>query len=528
MKKVRICQKTHGLLVSFAVKDREEFNRILTTVRGIFAREYIPNQQEWRVPATESNVELLRSLNFQFEHDISLPPIDKWIEPWAMQPLPDVPDYLRPYQVDAMRFLMWRKGRGLISTCIGSGKTIMALAWMRMTESLPALIICPATIKKQWYNQYRTFVDKKSNVDILYGQTPHGLFPNTTYIINWDILSYWKPVLLTYGFKVVIADESHRCSSSKSQRSRALSELSKAIPGFIPMSGTPIKTKPQQFFPVLNMLDPKLFKSEWAFLQRYCNPTHNGFGWEYKGSSNEQELFETVREYMIRRERKDIQKDLPEKQTSVIPLAGDMPRNYYLDSVEKFKRATGTDIQAAFNNLKLEAFALKQDFVVKWIEEFVEDGGKLLVGTYHRKVSEFLIGKFGKCARLVYGGMNSRDREKAIEDFKTRADVKILFAQILAAGEGIDGLQHVCADVAYAEFAHSPADHEQFTGRLHRDGQKESVNEYYLIADGTVEDDIVEMLDLRRAVFDAVVRGRKTEQTDFIQYLKNKVMGREV
>ena len=815
MKTVKIDNTSGSLLVQFAMKDSEEFKRILIIIRGIFGREWLPNQKMWKVPATEKNVELLRSINFQFENDIQFPPADLWQEPWAQQELPDIPDYLRPYQVDAMRFLYYHKGRGLLGMPIGcitgdalifvnrggkgfkmplekmykhfhglsknksnnwnreiptnirclkdtlfglhtvrdilcqgeqivyeletesgkkikatkdhpflsekgkwvqlqninvgdiltvngrdicprcgtdknlvtykyakykgfckpcmitlrdldkypkekkcidkdgyvrvtgskiwghhrrrsgvpehilvmekhigrpvlqheivhhinhnkqdnrienlqllqsaaehnavhgvdehrfgnythrngnevvtvpkyekvvsikyigietvydivmedpyrnfiangfvvhnSGKTIMALAYMRMTESLPALIICPATIKKQWYNQYRRFVDKKSNIDILYGQTPHGLFPNTTYIINWDILTYWKNVLLEYPFKIVIADESHRASSSTSLRCKALSALSKKIDGFIPMSGTPIKTRPQQFFPVLNMLNPKLFKSEYHFLQRYCNPVHNGFGWEYKGVSNEDELFQIVREHMLRREKSDIQKDLPEKQTTVIPLQISGKRDYYQQSLEKFKKATGIETQSAFANLKLEAFALKQDFIVKWLEEFTENGQKILVGTYHRKVSEFLINKFGKKGRLIYGGMHNNNREQAIEDFIKDDSVTILFAQILAAGEGIDGLQNVCSDVAYAEFAHSPLDHEQFSGRLHRDGQKDTVNEYYLIADGTIEDDIVELMDTRRSVFDAVVKGIKTEETDFISYLKNQVLSK--
>ena len=402
------------------------------------------------------------------------------------------------------------------------GKTVEALGFLKMSEQIPALIIVPATIKKQWYNQFRKFVDKSSNIDILFGQTTYPLNPNTTYIINWDILHYWLPELNSIQFKTLIADECHRAANTKAKRTKALRHLSKRIPYFLPMSGTPIKARPKQFYSILNMLDPTYFGNEWKYLQRYCGPKHNGFGWSFDGASNLDELHKVVRNYMIRRETKDVLKELPEKVSSVIPLDISENMTYYQNSLDRFKTAAGIEAQKEFANLKLEAFALKQDFVVKWIEDFIESGRKILIGTYHRKVIEFLQKKFDGKSVSIYGGIGAGEREKRIHKFVNHSETQILFGQILSAGEGIDGLQDVCSDCAFVEFAHNPADHSQFEARLHRSGQKDSVNSYWLIADGTIESDLVEILDTKRAVFDEVINGRQTEEMDFISYLKDK------
>lgn len=523
MRKVTKDPSTGEFVIKFFTRDTVEWAEILKGVKTIPGRAFEPKQKYWTCPANEESIKLLVGMGFEFDTEVFVP--DKeWTEPWkGVKFERALPEYLRDYQQETMKFLKYRNGRGLIADDMGIGKTVQALGFLKMSGQLPALIVVPATIKRQWFNQFRRFVDKTSDLDILSGKTSHNLCSNTSYIINWDILSDWLPTLKCLKFKTLIADESHRCGNSKSQRTKALKELSKSIPYFLPMSGTPIKTRPAQFFPVLNMLDPIKFNNEWKFLQRYCDPKYDGFGWSFKGSSNQEELHRLVREYMIRREKSDVLKDLPEKQVTVIPLDTAGNWEYYQNSLEAFQKSTGKEASAAFSNLKMEAFALKQDFVVKWLKEFTEDGRKIFVGTYHRKVIEFLSGKF-KNSVHIYGGVNQKERDKAIEEFKSNPDVSILFGQILSAGEGIDGLQNSCSDCAFVEFANAPAEHNQFEDRLHRDGQKNPVTVYYLIADGTIEEDIVKLMDERKEMFNQIVNGRATDEVDFINYLRRKAV----
>jgi SNF2 family DNA or RNA helicase len=676
MKKILEQLNEHEFKIQWFTKNKQKWFEILEEMRSIDGLFYDRTYKYRTCPINEENIKKLEDMGFEIPKKLKVVDTDNWSPPWNDINLEkyNVPKYLRPYQVEAMKFLIYRKGRGLISDEMGcvfkhtmiqiskgkynfkitiedlynefkdcvshiyakslkdgnfrmhkiknvlfqgkqkvcrietesgksliatndhplmnknnkwvalkdlnigdfvivndgkflslmstipkaekiikkellkekedvydivmedpyrnfvangivvhnSGKTIMALGFLKMLKSLPALIVVPATIKRQWMKQFKNFVNRKSRVEILYGRTPYKLKKNTTYIINWDILTYWKSTLKEMDFKLLIGDEIHRISNKKSLRSKALSMLAKKIKYFIPMSGTPIKSRPKQFYPVLYLLAPKIFNNEWRYLNRYCDPTFTGFGMVYNGATHINELHNLVRNLMLRRELSELLPDLPDKQISIIPLDTKKDKKQYQSSLEKFKKATGINEKQEFNNLKLEAFALKQDFIVDWLKDFISNDKKIIIGTYHRKVIQFLQEKFKKECVIIYGGVSEKQRDKVIDKFINDRNCMILFGQILSMGEGIDGLQNVCNNVAYVEFAHNPSDHDQFTARLRRSGQKNNVNEYWLIAEGTIEDDMIEALDQKRGVFDALVNGRDTKKTNFINYLKAK------
>ena len=491
-------------------------------VKSLDGRTFSPKLKCWFAPATAENLEKLKLWGFDIP-ETTEPEPDNWTAPWLELELSrTVPDYLRPYQIEVMKFLKYRNGRGLIGEPMGAGKTVMGLSFLQMSKQFPALIVVPATIKIQWAREWYKFIQTADEVDILYGQTPVPLTPGKSYIINWDILLYWKDELAQLDFKTLIADESHRAGNPKAQRTKALKQLARKIPYFLPMSGTPIKTKPRQFFPILNMIDKEEWDNEYFFLQRYCDPVFDGFGWNFDGASNLKELHQRVRDYMIRHDKSEILKDLPEKSVSVLPLPITGSTEAYQAQLKKFLESSGLESQEEFNNLKIQAFVLKQKLVLEWIKDFIQSGEKILIGTYHRKVIKFLSDAFKDKSVCIYGGVSAKQRELALDEFKNNNNVQILFGQILSAGEGIDGLQNVCHNCAFVEFAHSPSDHDQFEARLHRSGQKNPTNVYYLVAEDTIEIDMAESLDEKRKTFDAVINGVETEQENFIIYLKNK------
>lgn len=539
MKRVDIDPKSKLLIVKFRFlkRDWEEAVQTRKNMLTLSRKTYMPALKKYLVPPTPENIEALWEWGFSFP--------DNWKElvgaedqiqdtpevlPYLDIQVPDYLDFLRPYQVTAVQFLKWRKGSGLISDDMGIGKTIEALAWIRWNRNLgPAIIVVPTSTKLQWEREYKKFYGK--NVEILYGKTPYPLRKNTSYIINWEILTYWEKTLLKKPFFCMIADEAHYMGNIKSKRTISAMKIAKKCPSFVPMSGTPIETKTRQLFPILKLLDRHLFYSEWEFLNRYClGKSKDGFP-NYDGASHTKELHSKVKKLMIRRKKREVLKDLPPLQRTIVPMDLSKQQRKYKQMEDHFfntyspQQRGSIKMEQEFDSLRLQVFDMKYQAIIEWIDEFLLSGEKLVVGVWHQRVIQTLHQHYKECSTMIYGKITGTKREKALQDFYT--DKQIIFLQEKSGGVGLDGLQHVCCNMAIIEFPASPTLLDQFESRLERSGQENPMNMAYLIGAGTIEEDIMEALDIRRLNIDAVMDGKESEDVDLLTILFERRMNNE-
>jgi len=400
--------------------------------------------------------------------------------------------------------------------------TVQSLSYLKLhPEITPTLIVVPANVKLQWAREYPKWSSRK-NIELLYGKTPYELSHDKDYIINWDILSNWKKELLKVPFKMIIGDEIQAIGNMKSLRTKAFRALGKESPGLIMMSGTPIKKRPKQFFSILNLIDPQTFGNEWRYLQRYCGPTHNGFGYQFNGASNLPELHKFLKPLMIRREKKDVLKELPAKIKTVVPLeiTSDMREYKKLES-QLFGNFSESALQQRdqLAELSMSAFAEKEIAVQKWISDILDSCDKIIIFAWHNAVVEAIQQNFNECAAIVYGKMTAAQKDSVVAQFKTDPNLKIIVGNIASLGTGVDGLQTVCSNVAFVEFPWSPAEAAQAEDRLHRMGQAHPVNVYYLPCPGTIDDMFIEMLDKESGTFEQLINGRDLDESQLLKAL---------
>lgn len=447
------------------------------------------------------------------------------------------------YDVKVLNYGNFTANHIIVHNC---GKTVEALSWMVYANAYPALYVVNAPTKLQWQEAYRKWVGatKKHypDVEVLSGKTPRPLSKYKSYIINWDVLSDWTGhyetiekdgetqavyicdgPLSKVGFRLLVGDEVQAIGNPESQRAVAFKELSKIIPHCIGMSGTPAMSKPMQFWMLLSIVEPSMFKNFYMFKQRYCDPQNDGFGVKYNGASNIEELHELLVRCMLRRTKGEVMKDLPPKVMEVVPLEVETSAMdaYYEEERAAFSDDTAKGEKESARNkvahLLRTAYALKEKSMLQWIEDFLESGKKLLLFAWHRSVVEVLYDTLKAYnPALIYGGMSTNEREEARKKFIENPKCKVIVANIQAGGVGIDGFQDVCSDVAFAEFSHTPNFHRQAEDRLHRSGQHNSVTSYYLVAPGTVDMDAIEILDARAKMLDGVLDGKETATTDLL------------
>lgn len=487
-------------------------------------RRWDPVTHAWWCPASVDALAQLREFGFEIGPDVI-----KWEQEFykpskpdvvAVDDIPGLKGKLYPFQAEGVGFLESRGGRALLGHEMGLGKTIMAIAWLQHNpKALPAVVICPASLKGLWETECARWTT--INSEILSGSkpwVPHAAEDrNWISIINYDVLGPWIETLSRCCHTVVL-DECHYLKSSKTIRTKAVKLFCKGKPHVLALSGTPIVNRPSEFFNSLNILAPTTFPKWWDFALRYCAARHNGFGWDTSGASNTEELHTRAETVMLRRLKKDVLKDLPEKQRTVVPLSLSVAEQATYDVAlrealgawnEDEKPSPLKDI-TQISKLRQAVIEAKFDACKEWIDNFLETDRKLVVFVVHHKTSDKLRELYGdKMAVYMDGRTDTRLRAKVVEKFQTDPTIKLFIGSVDVAGMGIT--LTAAQDAVFLELPWVPGLLAQCEDRIHRIGQKGSVNEYYLLALDTMEKDMWELLNEKTKVLDAVLDGKTPE-----------------
>lgn len=519
-----------------------DFNRALVDeVKTIPGRRFHnngpkPADKFWTVPLSLETVQSLQEMAFD---------IDQRILDWVEQKtgsveqedddieIPGLKGTPFPYQRKGVQFLERRNGRGLIADEMGLGKTIQALAWLQLhPEARPAIIVCPASLKLNWAKEIFHWMESGTNVQMLHGTKPHlGEDPsNSILIINYEILAYWSDTLNQIGPQVVVTDEAHKYKNNQAKRTKAVKKLAKGVPHFIALSGTPIVNRPIEMYNALKLVDSSVVPGFWGFAKRYCGARHNGFGWDFTGATNTDELHDKlVKTVMIRRRKADVLQDLPDKLHSAVPLEIDNRQEYdkasrdvvawlaATEGEERAQSAKNSEMLARINTLKKLAARGKLKSAINWVSDHIESGNKIVVFVHHKEIVQGVKDAFGEQAVKVDGSMSQEDRNKSVEAFQNDDNVMVFIGNMQAAGVGLT--LTAASDVAFIELPWTPGELVQAEDRCHRIGQKNTVNVYYLLAADTIDEDIADLLSEKRKVLDAVIDGQEPDEASMLSEL---------
>ncbi len=435
----------------------------------------------------------------------------KKLDGWKTQP--------RKFQLKGISFFESMQGRALLADEQGLGKTVQAIGymWLHRDEGT-VVVVCPASVKHNWKKEIRMWTGVRGRlVEIVEGgkSRPRKVSP-WIIIINYDVLPKHLVRLTALKPRLVVLDEIHYIKSKSAKRTKAAMALCKSADGVIGLSGTPVLNRPVEIFNTLTLLRPGLFPSFFKYGERYCGAYHNGFGWDFNGTSHVDELREILTSsVMLRRTKKQVLKELPDKTRSIIPMDLTNRAEYklaednFLEWMEASQKTGSDSALAQIEALKQLCVKGKMEMALGWIEDFLESGEKLVVFAHHKEIIIALEDKFhGRCVTLD-GSTPNQTRQEVVNQFQTDDDVRLFIGNIKAAGVGIT--LTAASNVCFLELPWTPADLDQAEDRLHRIGQKAAVNCWYLLAEDTVEDKIMAMLDRKRKVVDQLIDGRKTD-----------------
>lgn len=478
--------------------------------------------------------------------------------------IPGLQFELRPFQKEGVAYVESKDGRALIGDEMGLGKTVESLAYAQLhPEYRPMIIVCPSSVKPNWRNETKKWLDMSDEfVEVLEGKQGQKLNGRSTiYIINYDVLANeqeevqvgksprgevvtemkdvkftgWVDFLIQEKPKLMIIDECQYIKNNKAQRTKACVKLGKKVDHVVALSGTPIESRPSEFYTVLHMLAPKVFKSKFRYVEEFCDATHSGFAWDFSGCTKPKELNKLVRETcMIRRTKDEVLTELPEKTRIVVPVEIDNRFEYtaaetdfleYLRQVNpsKVDSAQRAEVLTKTNYLKQLCVKGKMSSAIAWIRDFLDSGEKLVVFGTHKATIKQLKKAFGKVCVTLDGSTSTKKREEAVDRFQNDSEVRLFVGNLIAAGTGIT--LTAASATCFLELGWNPSKHEQAEDRVHRIGQTaDAVYAYYLLAEDTVENEIAELLDHKREVLKQVLDGEDVEEIALLTELMKRLV----
>jgi SNF2 family DNA or RNA helicase len=222
---------------------------------------------------------------------------------------------LRPFQKAGVSYMTAKK-RVILGDEMGLGKTIQAIAAVTHNKSFPCLIICPVSLKLNWLREAKKWAVGKTVTD-----NPEE-YADITVVPYSQVVKHEQLISKSTAWSSLVCDESHYIKNAKAQRTKSIKKIAKNIPEIYLLSGTPIVNRPAEFITQLQIINRLNELGGWKhFTERYCDAKKERFGLNINGASNLPELNERLRKLCyIRRFKKDVLKELPNKQRSIVEV----------------------------------------------------------------------------------------------------------------------------------------------------------------------------------------------------------------
>lgn len=444
---------------------------------------------------------------------------------------------LYPYQCEGALFAA-RAGRSLIADDMGLGKTIQAIAACEILAKEVGvervLIVCPTSLKYQWQQEIEKFCDRSALIVEGLSAKRDDLYAAESFykITNYEVAHRDLDSIHRWGPEVIVLDEAQRIKNWKTLRARSIKRLDSKYA--IVLTGTPLENRLEELHSIVEFVDRFRLGPMFRFLAEH---QHVDEGGKVIGYRNLDKIGRTLRPILIRRTKKEVLQQLPERldKNYFVPMTKEQMahheenREIVARIAAKWRRfgflseADQRRLVIALQNMRMSCnstylldkktdHGAKADELISVLREsFERSGDKAVVFSQWLRTHELLVRRL-ESARLGYvlfhGSIASRDRRDLIAKFKQDPNCRV-FLSTDAGGVGLN-LQNA-STVVNMDLPWNPAVLDQRVGRVHRLGQHKPVRVVNFVAQGTIEHSMLSVLSFKQSMFAGVLDGGVSE-----------------
>jgi superfamily II DNA or RNA helicase len=467
-----------------------------------------------------------RRIDEAFPAGIRSPALDKLLKA-------DLYDYQREGALFAAR-----AGRCLVGDEMGLGKTIQALAaaeiMARHVGVERVLIICPTSLKHQWEREISKFTERSACViqglrasrQVVFGS--NAFFKITNYDTvhrDLDLIQGWSPDL-------VILDEAQRIKNWKTRAARSVKKI--ASPFAIVLTGTPLENRLEELVSIVQFVDQHRLGPTFRFLADHQLTDDVGKVIGYKDLDT---IGKTLAPVLIRRQKAEVAKQLPERldKNFFVPMTPQqmvhheenrevVARIVYRWRKHRFlSEADQRRLMIALQNMRMSCnstylldattdHGVKVGELLTLLDEMFErPDTKVVIFSQWLRTHELIERRLkgGKDGHVLFHGGVPGPKRKALVDRFREDDRCRAFLSTDAGGVGLN-LQNASV-VVNMDLPWNPAVLEQRIGRVHRLGQSRPVQVVNFVAQGTIEEGMLNVLKFKKSLFAGVLDGGEKE-----------------
>ena len=460
----------------------------------------------------------------------------------------DLRNVLRPYQSEGFKWLctLGRAGfGGILADDMGLGKTLQLIAYLayekaeQMTQAerathKPSLVVCPASLVYNWRAETERFApgldvacivgSKAQRRDLICDAASYDVL-----VTSYDLMRRDVEELAEQEFACVALDEAQYVKNSATKAAKAARQL-KADVRFA-LTGTPIENRLLELWSIFDFLMPGVLGTAESFSKRFAGPI--GSGDEEVARS----LRHLVGPFILRRNKRDVLRDLPEKSESVVlaSMEGEQEKLYKASATKLAlslqsqppQEFAGSRIKVLAELTKLRQIccdphllyenyrggSAKLETCLELVRQAIEGGHQMLVFSQFTSMLEIIGERLTKerIGWLTLTGATSKEaRVRLVEQFQA-GEAPVFLISLKAGGTG---LNLTAADVViHYDPWWNLAAQNQATDRTHRIGQTREVSVFKLIAKGTIEERIVAMQESKQDLADSVLGGETAQSS---------------
>lgn len=444
---------------------------------------------------------------------------------------------LRPYQelgLSWLWFLYCHRLSGLLCDDMGLGKTHQTMALLAAVSSQAHekgskyLVVCPTSVIYHWEDLLKRFLPH-IRVCTYYGLARSLDSFDQEYdllLTSYGILRTGRENLRSFSFEIAIFDEIQIAKNEASQTHKALKAIRATMR--LGLTGTPIENRLKELKALFDIVLPSYLPSPTVFRDFFINPI------EKEGDEEAKELLsKLVKPFILRRKKKDVLTDLPEKIEEIAYCdLSDEQRKCYRDLLGQIKGGLYQELKdpnqpIAYLHLFSVLSQMKQlcdhpalfykepkkyenyrcgkwELFVELLQEAMDSGQKVVIFSQYLDMLGIIEHHLTK-HKIGFASIKgaTRNRKEELQRFKEDPECKVFVASLLAAGVGID--LTVASIVIHYDRWWNPAKENQATDRVHRIGQNRGVQVFKLVTKSTIEEEIHALIERKKGLLEEIV-----------------------